>query len=304
MAKDLRMDITGLRAIAVLSVTIYHLVHVLTPEFTYFRGGFLGVDIFFVISGYLMTMIIMKGLSHDNFSLYDFYKRRAQRICPALMVTIAVFMILGYLLIGVSDLKRMCYEAFTALFFVSNMYFAQKTDYFANSALDQAFLHTWSLSVEWQFYMFYPLLLILLRKFMSTKSIARTVLVLTIFFLIFACYLTNNFPRYSYYILPSRAFELMFGALAYYYPLSFFRVVAKGHILPETLRARILAITPLRAEAAGLIIIFISLAVIDDAHGWPTLWAVVPLFGTYLLKLPAKLDKQIGLNTPFVFFKN
>ena len=282
MAKDLRMDITGLRAIAVLSVTIYHLVHVLTPEFTYFRGGFLGVDIFFVISGYLMTMIIMKGLSHDNFSLYDFYKRRAQRICPALMVTIAVFMILGYLLIGVSDLKRMCYEAFTALFFVSNMYFAQKTDYFANSALDQAFLHTWSLSVEWQFYMFYPLLLILLRKFMSTKSIARTVLVLTIFFLIFACYLTNNFPRYSYYILPSRAFELMFGALAYYYPLSFFRVVAKGHLLPETLRARILAITPLRAEAAGLIIIFISLAVIDDAHGWPTLWAVVPLFGTYL----------------------
>lgn len=282
MAKDLRMDITGLRAIAVLSVTIYHLVHVLTPEFTYFRGGFLGVDIFFVISGYLMTMIIMKGLSHDNFSLYDFYKRRAQRICPALMVTIAVFMILGYLLIGVSDLKRMCYEAFTALFFVSNMYFAQKTDYFANSALDQAFLHTWSLSVEWQFYMFYPLLLILLRKFMSTKSIARTVLVLTIFFLIFACYLTNNFPRYSYYILPSRAFELMFGALAYYYPLSFFRGVAKGHLLPEGLRTRILAITPLRAEAAGLIIIFISLAVIDDAHGWPTLWAVVPLFGTYL----------------------
>ena len=128
MAKDLRMDITGLRAIAVLSVTIYHLVHVLTPEFTYFRGGFLGVDIFFVISGYLMTMIIIKGLSHGNFSLYDFYKRRAQRICPALMVTIAVFMILGYLLIGVSDLKRMCYEAFTALFFVSNMYFAQKTD--------------------------------------------------------------------------------------------------------------------------------------------------------------------------------
>ena len=282
MAKDLRMDITGLRAIAVLSVTIYHLVHVLTPEFTYLRGGFLGVDIFFVISGYLMTMIIMKGLAKGNFSLYDFYKRRAQRICPALMVTVLVFMILGYLLIGASDLKRMCYEAFTALLFISNIYFAQKTDYFANSALDQAFLHTWSLSVEWQFYLFYPLLLILLRRFMDKKGIALTTLVLTISFLLFACYLTNNYPRYSYYILPSRAFELMFGALAYFYPLSYFKSLAYKQILGKSLSERIISLSPKMVEASGLIIIFISLAVVDDAHGWPTLWALLPLVGTYL----------------------
>ena len=282
MAKELRVDITGLRAIAVLSVTIYHLVHVLTPEFTYFRGGFLGVDIFFVISGYLMTMIIMNGLARGNFSLYDFYKRRAQRICPALMVTVVIFMVLGYLLIGASDLKRMCYEAFSALLFISNMYFAQKTDYFANSALDQAFLHTWSLSVEWQFYIFYPLILIFLRRYMDSKAIARTIFILTVFFLLFACYLTNNYPRYSYYILPSRAFELMFGALAYFYPLSFFKTMAKHNKFNKTLNERLIALSPKATEAVGLLIILISLAIVDDAHGWPTMWALLPLVGTYL----------------------
>lgn len=282
MAKDLRMDITGLRAIAVLSVTIYHLVHVLTPEFTWMRGGFLGVDIFFVISGYLMTMIIMKGVEKGNFSLYDFYKRRAQRICPALMVTVIVFVLLAMLLIGEGDLKRMTREAFSALLFVSNMYFAQKTDYFGNSALDQAFLHTWSLSVEWQFYMFYPLIILGLRRIMDIPSIGRTILVMTVLSVIMASYLTTNYPRYSYYILPSRAFEMLFGGLAWFYPLSWFQSAARRGAMPDFLARLISSITPRAAEAGGLIIIFVSLAFVDDAHGWPTLWALPPLFGAWL----------------------
>lgn len=100
MAKALRADITGLRAVAVLSVTLYHVAHVLFPDVKWFHGGFLGVDIFFVISGYLMTMIIMRGLERDSFSLWDFYKRRAKRICPALLLTVLVFVSLGFLSLG------------------------------------------------------------------------------------------------------------------------------------------------------------------------------------------------------------
>ena len=289
MAKELRSDITGLRAIAVISVTIYHLVHVLLPQVEFFRGGFLGVDIFFVISGYLMTMIIMKGIEKGNFSLFDFYKRRAKRICPALMVTVAIFVGLGYFLIGSGDLKRLAYEGFTALLFLSNMHFAQKTDYFGNSALDQPFLHTWSLSVEWQFYIFYPILILILHRFLKTQYLARFLVILTALSVFFAAWCTIEYPRYSYYILPSRAFEMLFGALAYFYPLQFFQNSFKSEnargssILGASFLARIVcALKPWHVELLGLIIIAISLAFIDDAHGWPTLWAVIPLIGAYL----------------------
>lgn len=363
MAKDLRQDITGLRAIAVVSVTLYHIVHVLLPTWGFMQGGFLGVDIFFVISGFLMTMIIMKGLERNSFNLVDFYQRRAKRICPALAITILVFVGLGVLLLGTKDLKHMSFEGFYALLFVSNIYFAEKTDYFGNSAIDQVFLHTWSLSVEWQFYLFYPVILMVLKRYLRIPIIKRAILILTIVTLFFAAWYTAYYPRYSYYLLPSRAFELLFGALAYFYPLSFFKAWAnsttarvykqalkaalkeKGQSLKTYLdtvcgqsatgtedaanasvgavdaneatassegkvqvgklvrrfkkerRLEILlkgmsfklkcalwvrSISPTLMEAIGLIIIAVSLVIVDDKNGWPTMIAVLPLFGTYL----------------------
>ena len=199
MAKALRADITGLRAVAVLAVTLYHLAHVLLPDVKWFHGGFLGVDIFFVISGYLMTMIIMQGLERERFSLLDFYKRRAKRICPALFVTVLCFVGLAVLLVGTSDLVRLCNEGLYALLFVSNIYFAQKTDYFGNSALDQAFLHTWSLSVEWQFYIFYPLILMALRRFLvEQRYIARILFIVTILSCGFGCFYSLVSPQAAY----------------------------------------------------------------------------------------------------------
>lgn len=296
MGKQLRADITGLRAIAVISVTLYHLVHMLLPQVTFFKGGFLGVDIFFVISGYLMTMIIVKGLSQGNFSLVDFYQRRAKRICPALLVTVLVFGLIGVLLIGTSDLKRLGLEGCYALLFVSNIYFAQKTDYFGNSALDQVFLHTWSLSVEWQFYLFYPLILMVLRKVIAERLLARTLLILTLVMAVVAVLMTLYVPRASYYLLPSRAFELLFGALAYFYPLSTLQSWAQRatgsmtgtQVTDSAWRLRgllghyVLSLTPLKVEALGLIILFISFALVDDSTGWPTLSALVPMVGAYL----------------------
>lgn len=305
MAKELRSDITGLRAIAVISVTLYHLVHVLLPQVEFFRGGFLGVDIFFVISGYLMTMIIMKGIDKGNFSLTDFYKRRAKRICPALMVTVAIFIGLGYFLIGSGDLKRLAYEGFTAVLFLSNMYFAEKTDYFGNSALDQPFLHTWSLSVEWQFYLFYPIIILILHRFLKTQYLARFLVILTVLAVAFAAWYTVEYPRYSYYVLPSRAFEMLFGALAYFYPLQYFQNSCKAEnaygnsLFGRYFYARgICVLLPWHVELVGLIIIGLSLAFIDDAHGWPTMWAVIPLFGAYLC-IAANNHKSLLRNVVF-----
>lgn len=262
--KQLRADITGLRAVAVLSVTIYHLVHTLAPQYNFMQGGFVGVDIFFVISSFLMTKIICEGLERKTFGLWNFYVRRAKRICPALFATIFVFMGLGYLLIGTSDLKRMANEAVSALFFLSNFYFAGKSDYFANTALDQVFLHTWSLSVEWQFYMFYPLLLMGLAKILSADSLKKSIALLTLCSLIFGVFYTELNQKASYFLLPSRAFELLFGALAYFYPL------------------KIKGIKPVLLEGTGLLLIALSLIVINSDTGWPTLWTVLPCFAAYL----------------------
>lgn len=325
--KGLRADITGLRAIAVAAVTIYHLVHVLLPEVTYFKGGFLGVDIFFVISGFLMTMIIMKGLEKGSFSLVDFYRRRAKRICPALLVTVVIFVGLGMLLIGTSDLKKMGAEGFYALLFVSNIYFAAKTDYFGNSALDLAFLHTWSLSVEWQFYLFFPLIVMALRKVLggNRELLARTILILTIALSAFAAWYTAYNPRASYYLLPSRAFELLFGSLAYFYPLSWFKekaqrvldafnaskhktaivadsVTAMERAVPSGFKLFLartaLKITPMTLEAVGIVVILQALVWVDDSAGWPTMVAVIPLFGTYLC-IAADNKKSLLSNVVF-----
>lgn len=282
MAKNLRQDITGLRAIAVLAVTMFHIDHVMLPQIDLFKGGFLGVDIFFVISGFLMTMLIMRrgvGLQSGDFSLLKFYQRRAKRICPALIATIVFFLALGYLILSPEDLKNAGREATKAVLFISNYYFAKRTGYFDGAATDKLFLHTWSLSVEWQFYIIYPFVMMLAYRFLSYKNIGRMLLGCTILSLGFACYYTTVNTNNSYYMLPSRAFELLFGALAYFYPLSYFQ----NQQNPNSVVARYASkLSPALAEAIGIAIIIVSLFLVSDQQGWPTLAAVPPLFGTYL----------------------
>ena len=289
MAKALRQDITGLRAIAVLAVTLFHIDHVMLPDIDVIKGGFLGVDIFFVISGFLMTMIIMKGLDAGNFSVLKFYQRRAKRICPALVTTILLFLLVGCLTLGPRDLIDTSREAGKALLFVSNHYFASRTGYFDGAATDRVFLHTWSLSVEWQFYIIYPFILMLAKRLLSNKAIGLLLLGLTVVSLVFACVYTTVNPNNSYYLLPSRAFELLFGALAYFYPLSFFQNLQASSAEQSRIGGAIYAITkltrkvsPAALEFFGLLLIIISLCTVSDDKGWPTFAAVPPLLGTYL----------------------
>lgn len=202
-----RPEIDGLRAIAVLPVILFHAGNSLFP------GGFLGVDVFFAISGYLITSIIISEQHKGIFSLVRFYSRRAKRILPPLFVMLAAVGIVASFFPG-SDMALDTLRAFSHITtFTANIYFYNQGGYFDTATELKPLFHTWSLSVEEQFYVFFPLLLI------ATKNIRKhhLLLILSALFLvslIAAQYLVAIAPSWSYYMLPTRAWELMAGAMA------------------------------------------------------------------------------------------
>lgn len=151
--KNFRDDINGLRAYAVILVVLFHF------GVSGFSAGFLGVDVFFVISGYLMTKIIIENLERNSFSFINFYLARITRIFPALFFVVLAMTVCGWLFFIPEDFKLFAKDAKYSLSFLSNdLYYRQAGDYFAVSSHDKALLHTWSLSVEWQFYILFPIL--------------------------------------------------------------------------------------------------------------------------------------------------
>ena len=278
MSTNLRSDITGLRAIAVLAVTIFHIGHIFDDSIVALPGGFLGVDIFFVISGFLMTKIIFEGLENNSFSLWDFYKKRAKRICPALLVVVLITTSVGYLIFKEYPYHQLTREAAVSLGFISNFRFARDIGYFDSGEFSHLLLHTWSLSVEWQFYIFYPMLLLLIKRCISFNNIPYICLLLTIICIMLGIIWTGVNPVKSYYMLPSRAGELLVGSLAYFCPASnIFKLVfrQRGKSISQLFRPNYL-------EALGLFVICISFAVVDDKNGWPTAWMLLPMLGTWL----------------------
>ena len=149
-----RPDIDGMRGIAVLIVVLFH------AGLPYILGGFVGVDIFFVISGYLITSIILKDIRNNEFSFTNFYERRARRILPALYFMVCVALVVVLLIQTPKDLLKSSYSVMAALLFSSNVYFWRTTNYFSDASDLEPFLHTWSLGVEEQFYFVFPLFLI------------------------------------------------------------------------------------------------------------------------------------------------
>ena len=148
---DYKKEIDVLRFISVLSVILFHL------DVEYFKGGFLGVDIFFIISGYLITNIILSDLNIQKFSLKNFYLRRARRILPALFIVLFFTIIFGFIFLFPGEINYLNKTILSILFFVSNFFFFKTTDYFDDMANQSPLLHTWSLSVEEQFYLVYPI---------------------------------------------------------------------------------------------------------------------------------------------------
>ncbi|MDY6262249.1 MAG: acyltransferase, partial [Succinivibrio sp.] len=165
--KDIRHDIDGLKAIAILAVVFYHLFDLLKSahftESTLFDGGFLGVDIFFVISGFLITSSVFYKLSNNDFSLLAFYKRRCLRILPPLLFVCIFTLVIGYFLLFPEVYKELNIEVANALLFIGNFRLANSGGYFALTSSDKPLLHTWYLAVTIQFYILFPLIVLLLK---------------------------------------------------------------------------------------------------------------------------------------------
>ena len=200
-----RLDIDGLRAVAVLLVILFH------TGVAAFSGGFIGVDIFFVISGYLITGIIVRDLSSGSFSLGKFYERRVRRILPALLTVLLVCSIACYFLFLPQDLIHFAHSLFAALFSYSNVYFWTQAGYF-KPAYAKALLHTWSLGVEEQFYLFLPLALFALRKRPAAAPWVVLCLAVVLFWSSEWLVLKNEADK-AFYMPFSRAWELFLGAL-------------------------------------------------------------------------------------------
>ncbi len=204
-----RPDIDGLRAIAVLSVIIFHM------RASWLPGGFIGVDIFFVISGYLITSIIYHEMKENKFSFEKFYLRRIKRILPVFYVVVIVTLIIGLYISTPISFYGIGNSAISALFFMSNLYFARNPGGYFESSDTYPLLHTWSLSVEEQYYLLWPAILMLFLKFgLKQKRILSITSIFIFLFFVIAEFLSvsDKFSAWSYYLLPTRAGELLIGS--------------------------------------------------------------------------------------------
>ena len=205
MKLNYRPEIDGLRALAVISVVLYHAKFSIF-NLNIFSGGFLGVDIFFVISGYLITLIILKELSiSKKFSFINFYERRARRIIPAFFFILIFISPLAWLILLPFDYIVYAKSNISAALFYSNYFFwKDQLVYASESALLKPLLHTWSLSIEEQFYILFPLIFILFWKYLRKYLLIILILGLVIS-LIFSDFISYQFPTFNFYNLLSRA---------------------------------------------------------------------------------------------------
>ena len=206
--KAYRGDIDGLRAIAVISVMLYHFS--VWP----FTGGFVGVDVFFVISGYLITGGILKDDSHHHFSFSDFYTRRARRLFPALIATIGISYAVAFFAFSPLDFEKMSASTVFALTGISNFFFWMSADYFDSASILKPLLHTWSLSVELQFYLVWPLLLIILARF-GRMAVAFGAVAVTLAGFALSLYAISYDSTGAYYLTQYRFWEFAAGGLVF-----------------------------------------------------------------------------------------
>lgn len=204
---EYRRDIDGLRGIAVVLVVLFH------AGFPGFSGGFIGVDVFFVISGFLITSIIVREIDEQRFSLIAFYERRARRILPALVAVVGCCVLLGWFVLMPSELKRLARSAIVSLIFASNFHFARKSGYFTPSAELEPLLHTWSVAVEEQFYLFFPLVLVALGALGQSHRALAVVIGMSAISLTGAFALIQDEPNLVFYLFVFRIWELGAGAV-------------------------------------------------------------------------------------------
>lgn len=258
--QDYRTDIDGLRAIAVLAVVLYH------AGLPGFSGGFVGVDIFFVISGYLITGVILKDACRNRFSLKDFYVRRIKRILPALFFVLLASSVIAYFTLIPSDLDQYGQSLLVTALFFANFKLNKDVNYFDGPAIEKPLLHTWSLSVEEQFYIFWPLVLAGLVRLAPARRLLPAIATLAALSLILAEARMPDHQKDAFYLPWCRAWELFAGAA----------IAASPPLFSPGLRASC-------ASIAGLIGLIAAIALYDSSIRFPGLTAALPCAGAAIL---------------------
>ncbi len=267
-----RRDVDGLRAIAVIPVMLFH------AGLPFFPGGFVGVDVFFVISGYLISSLLWQELQQGSYTLAGFYERRLRRIFPALAVVLLACVPPAWILMPPADLKDFAESVASVPLFVSNLLFWSESGYFDTAAEHKPLLHTWSLAVEEQFYLLFPLMLAWAHK--HRRSGRWLLIAVGVASLALAQWQLRHHPDAAFYLLPARFWELLAGVLASFLLLS----------RPE------FGTPPLRQTGAAVGLLMIAGAAIGFDHDtpFPGLAALLPVAGSVLVILCARPDNLTG----------
>lgn len=268
-----RKEIDGLRAIAVLPVILFH------AGIMGFSGGYIGVDIFFVISGYLITTIILEEKSNDEFSIVNFYERRTRRIIPALSFVLIFTTIASYLLMPADLLKSYSNSLVSVSTFASNIYFYLSSGYFDTAASEKPLLHTWSLAVEEQYYLFFPIMVALLWS-LGKKTLFSIIVIISCISLMLAQYLSYKHSiDANFYLIFSRAWELFFGSILAFIPLQ--------RIKAEQWQRETISIF-------GLSLIIYSVVFFNHQTPFPSFYTLVPVLGTCMIIVYANSTSLVG----------
>lgn len=268
-----RKEIDGLRALAVIPIILFH------AGFANFSGGFVGVDIFFVISGYLITNIIVDELEKGSFSLLNFYERRARRILPALFFVMLCALPFAWFWMPPMNLKRFSQSLVAVPLFSSNILFYLTSGYFETASHIKPLLHTWSLAVEEQFYVLFPLFLMLTWK-LGKKWIIYSLIIITIISLFIAQWTSIKYPSFAFYMLPTRGFEILTGALISLYVNHKSITISASSSVSQS------------ASLIGLLLILYAIFTFDSKTQSPSLYTLIPIAGSALIILFSN-DKNI-----------
>jgi peptidoglycan/LPS O-acetylase OafA/YrhL len=260
-----RQEIDGLRAFALLPVLFFH------AGFETFSGGFVGVDVFFVISGYLITSTILSELEQGKFSIFNFYERRARRILPAMFLVMLVCIPIAWFWLLPIELKDFSQSLVATSVFSSNIFFWYKVSYFDSAAELKPLLHTWSLAVEEQFYVLFPIYLVLVWKF------DKRLILITLGLIFLTSFMTSQWavnakPSAAFYLLPTRGWELLIGAFTAFY-------------LSKVNRKEFNKITSEVGGWLGIALILYAVFTYKKTTPFPGLYALVPTLGTALIIL-------------------
>lgn len=274
-----RPEVDGLRAIAIIPVILFH------AGFQMASGGFAGVDVFFVISGYLITSIILAEKEAGRFTIINFYERRARRILPALFFVMLLCIPMAWLLLAPQEMKDFSQSVTAVALFSSNILFWKESGYFGMAAEMKPLLHTWSLAVEEQYYLLFPLFIMAAWR-LGRKWMLISLACIAIFSMILAQWGSISEPTPTYYLLPTRAWELLIGVFVAFY-LSDIQEDELSASNNKTMLRQL-------ASAAGFLLILYSFIFFSKSTPFPGLYALLPTIGTAFIILFADEYTYIG----------